>query len=181
MKQLFANLTSFVLAAACLALLCATPASLRAATIKVTNTADSGPGSLRAALASAGNGDTIDATGVSGTITLTSGQLSVPNSVTVLGPGSDRLTISGNNASRVFDVTGTNLTIRGLTIANGHGALYGTGIKTAAAGGSVAIIDCVITNNDTTLDGGGIWNAPGVTMTVSNCTIYGNNADGGAR
>ena len=36
--------------------------------IVVTNTNDSGPGSLRDALAAANDGDTIDATGVSGTI-----------------------------------------------------------------------------------------------------------------
>ena len=47
-----------------------------AVTITVNNTADSGAGSLRGALASALDGDTIDATGISGTITLTTGQLS---------------------------------------------------------------------------------------------------------
>ena len=45
--------------------------------IVVTNTNDSGPGALRDALAVANDGDTIDATGVSGTILLTSGQLNV--------------------------------------------------------------------------------------------------------
>ena len=49
--------------------------SARSTTITVTNTNDSGPGSLRDALAVANDGDTIDATGVSGTILLTSGQL----------------------------------------------------------------------------------------------------------
>jgi len=45
--------------------------------ILVTNTSDSGPGSLRDALAVAREGDTIDATGVSGTILLTSGELQI--------------------------------------------------------------------------------------------------------
>lgn len=45
------ELTSVVLAAAVwLALLCTEPGSLRAATLTVTSTADSGPGSLRAAI-----------------------------------------------------------------------------------------------------------------------------------
>jgi len=69
------------------ALLCTATTSGLGATIIVTNTADSGSGSLRSALASAGNGDTIDATGVSGSILLTSGQLVVNKSVTILGPG----------------------------------------------------------------------------------------------
>src|SRR6267142_2196725 len=66
------------------ALLCAVTTSALAATITVTNTADSGSGTLRAALASASSGDTIDTTGLSGTILLTSGELSVSNSVDVL-------------------------------------------------------------------------------------------------
>src|SRR5258707_6701739 len=43
--------------------------------IVVTCINDSGPGSLRDALAIANDGDRIDATGVSGTILLTSGEL----------------------------------------------------------------------------------------------------------
>ena len=52
-------------------------------TIVVTNTSDSGPGSLRNALAIANDGDTIDATGVSGTISLTSGELQITHAVTI--------------------------------------------------------------------------------------------------
>jgi len=46
--------------------------------IPVTSTADSGAGTLRDPLASATDGDNIDATGVSGTILLTSGELRAP-------------------------------------------------------------------------------------------------------
>src|SRR6478735_997845 len=56
--------------------------------IVVTNTNDSGPGSLRDALAIANDGDTIDATGVSGTIVLTIGELQITHSVITNGPGS---------------------------------------------------------------------------------------------
>jgi hypothetical protein len=65
------------------ALLCAVPTSALAATFVVTNTADSGSGTLRSALVSATNGDTIDATGISGTILLSNAELVVSNSVTV--------------------------------------------------------------------------------------------------
>lgn len=54
----------------CLAWLGATPLELPAATLTVTSLADSGPGTLRSALANAAAGDTISCC-VTGTITLT--------------------------------------------------------------------------------------------------------------
>jgi hypothetical protein len=91
-----------------------------AATLIVTSTADSGPGTLRDALASATDGDTIDATGISGTILLTNGELLVNNSVTILGPGPTHLAVDGNATSRVFHITNAvSALIAGLTITNG--------------------------------------------------------------
>ena len=169
--------SSLTITAAFLALLCAMPVKLRAATITVTSTADSGPGTLRAALASAASGDTIDVTGVSGTIPLTSGELLVSKSVTIHGPGPAALTVSGEYASRVFNVTGANVTIRGLTIAYGYGNLNGAGINAGGSPGSViAVSDCVVNNNYSSTNGGGIFNSPGLAMTISNCTICGNYA-----
>src|SRR5437667_5664826 len=124
-------------------------------TITVTSTADSGAGTLRAALASATNRDTIDASGVAGTILLTSGDLLVPNSVTILGSGPANLTVNGNAASRAFNISGTVVTIAGLTITNGK-----------ASGGFPAN------------SGGGIYTGPG-TLTVSNCAFSGNSAQFG--
>src|SRR5438093_7741809 len=76
--------------------------------ITVTNTNDSGPGSLRQALADVNDGDTIDFA-VTGTIALTSGGLVVDKSVTISGPGPTLLTVSGyvtlNAGFRVFYVT----------------------------------------------------------------------------
>src|SRR5207248_4618597 len=79
--------------------------SAHAATIMVTNTNDNGPGSLRQALALANDGDTIDATGVSGVITLSTGVLLVNKTVTINGSGADLLAVDGNAASAVFHVT----------------------------------------------------------------------------
>ena len=62
---------------------------------------DSGAGSLRAAIAIAHSGDTIDfAQGLHGTITLTSSDLPISDSVTINGPGANKLSVSGNNSSR---------------------------------------------------------------------------------
>jgi len=56
-----------------------------AATITVTNTDDSGGGSLRQAIIDATAGDTIDFD-VAGTITITTGQIVINKDLTVEGP-----------------------------------------------------------------------------------------------
>ena len=130
--------------------------SARAATITVTSTDDSGPGTLRDALANAANGDTVDATSVTGVITLTSGELYVQTSVTIVGPGPGSLAVNGNGTGRVFHIRrGKTVTISGLTITNGF------------------LGDLQVPY----VHGGGIWNE-NATLTVSNCTISGNSVAG---
>ena len=115
-------MSKITLAAICLSLACTLTIQAHASTITVTNTNDNGPGSLRQALVDVNDGDTIDATEVSGTITLTSGQLLVDKSVTINGAGAKVLAIDGNATSRVFQtVTGAKtVSISGLTIRNGQ-------------------------------------------------------------
>src|SRR5881275_2250201 len=105
----------------CLALVCAAAVSAHANIITVTNTNDSGPGSLRQALADANDGDTINFA-VTGTIGLTSGELLAAKDITISGPGAGNLAINGNANSRVFHIgSGQTVTISGLTITNGAG------------------------------------------------------------
>ena len=160
-------------------------------TITVTSTADSGTGTLRAALASAANGDTIDASGVTGTILLTSGELLVPNNVTILGPGPANLAVDGNAASRVFHISGAAVTIAGLAITNGYasgafpanngGGIYNDGVFGSA---TLTVSNCACSGNSASQDGGGIYSYGAfgsATLTVSNCAFSGNSAsrDGG--
>jgi len=77
-------------------LFCTMAMQAHAATITVINTNDSGPGSLRQALANANNGDRINFA-VTGTITLTSGGLGITKNVTISGPGANRLSINGTS------------------------------------------------------------------------------------
>lgn len=93
-------------------------------TIVVANCNDSGPGSLRDAVASAGDGGSVDLTTLTcSTITLTSGAIVIAGyGVTVLGPGASALTIDGNNSDRVIDHLGTgSLNIFGVSVAHGLG------------------------------------------------------------
>src|SRR5437667_7100777 len=147
-------------------------------TITVTSTADSGPGTLRAALASAANGDMIDVSGVTGTILLTSGELLVPNSVTICGPGPANLAVDGNAASRVFHISGGVVTIAGLTITNGWASggfptNSGGGIYTGS--GTLTVSNCVLNGNSAQSGGGRIFGDHSI-LTVSASTLSGNSA-----
>src|SRR6187431_3293219 len=95
----------------------------RALDLLVYNNSDGPAGSLRQAISdnnALGGGNTIVFSNiVTGTITLSGGELLVTRDVNIVGPGDKVLTISGNNASRVFHLTNSTANISGLTIANG--------------------------------------------------------------
>src|ERR1700676_3056952 len=94
------------MALAVLALSSASPTL--AATITVTNLNDSGPGSLRNAIASASSGEIINFSEM-GTIILHT-PLYINTSLTISGPGASKLPISGRNSVQVFVIT------RGITV-----------------------------------------------------------------
>ncbi|MBN1510932.1 MAG: hypothetical protein JXB13_02875 [Phycisphaerae bacterium] len=171
--------TVLAVSAASWVLLWAASFAARGAVLPVTSAADSGEGSLREALAGANDGDVIDASGVAGTITLTSGPLLVAGSLTVVGPGADALTVSGDSACRVFQISGSHVTIQDLTIADGFSAESGGGIHISSGSGSLVVLQgCFIAGNSTTLGGGGIWSSGGARLIVLRCVISGNSASG---
>jgi len=155
--------------------------------ITVTNTNDSGSGSLRSALASAVNGDTIDFDlTYPATIALTTGQLVVGSSVTIRGPGANNLTVDGNANDRAFYISlGATVTIDGVSIRNGHvaGSIAGGGIYNDHA--TLTLSNCTVSGNSAG-SGGGIFNNGGsralfgsAALTVNNCTVSGNSAGAG--
>jgi hypothetical protein len=154
-------------------LLAATTMSAHAATITVTNRNDSGPGSLRQALANANNGDRINFA-VTGAITLTSGGLSIAKNVTISGPGANHLSINGNQASSVFAIAfERTATISGLTITNG-----GVGIWNQQ--GTVSVSNCVLSGNSfaALYNNYAAQGSGGASMTVANSIVSNNSGTG---
>ena len=167
-----------------------TIASLNAATITVTdisdNVASPVAGSLRAAIVAATDGDTIDFdVSMAGTITLAGAELPVGKSLTILGPGAATLAVSGNDLSRVFNITaGKTVNVVGLTIrdgksANGTADGVDAAVRAGQHGGAIlnagilTLTDCDIA--DSTAGHGG-----SVTDTSGTGAMGGNGGSGGA-
>lgn len=141
----------------------------------VLNTNDSGPGSLRQTLLNAPGSSTVtfDPALSGQTIILTNGQIILKTNVFIEGPA-DGIYISGNGASRVFQVnSGTAAILALLTITNGNagsgnfgGAIYVTG------GAEVELIACTLAGNSSS-QGGAIENEGSLTM--ESCTLAGNH------
>ena len=128
-----------------------------------------------------GSGDGTDFTSGAKTITLTNGQLSITGNVTITGPGADLLTINATNVSRIFSINNddacsqTNVAISGLTLTGGNG--NGNSGGAILSRENMTVSNCTISGNEASYDGGGIYNT-GIyntgTLTVSNSTISGN-------
>ena len=126
---------------------------------------------------------TFDSTvfGTAQTIKLASGQLELSDTTgteTITGP-SGGLTISGGNASRVFQVDeGVTASITGLTISGGRAIGNGGGVSNS---GTLTMTGCTVSGNTAvygagTSYGGGIYNNG--TLTLTGSTITANFASG---
>jgi predicted outer membrane repeat protein len=143
--------------------------------IAVENLDDAGPGSLRQAIDDIASGGTITFD-VTGTITLTTGQLFVDKDLTIDGPGAALLAVSGNNAQRVLHVaSGAVVTVEGVTIRNGFDTGDGAGINVDQS--TLTLINAVVAHN-VTLHGGGGLAGNDATITLAGSTFHDNSADG---
>ncbi|MCC5643060.1 DUF4347 domain-containing protein [Nostoc sp. CHAB 5824] len=153
-----------------------TPTPVNTDTV-VTNTNDSGSGSLRQAILNANTtlgADTIIFAGVftdatPDIITLTSGKLMITDDITILATGASNLTISGNNVSSVFEISGsgTGASIDGLKIANANDLLSSILLNSNA---SLSLTNSTVSDNTGAV--GGIFNKG--TLSLTNTTVSGN-------
>jgi predicted outer membrane repeat protein len=141
----------------------------------VVNTSDAGAGSLRDAVtqanAAAGHDQIqFNLSGCPCTITLLS-ELATTGELTVIGPGTSKLTLSGNNANRIFSTTAGNpLHLSEMTLANGFHASQGGG---AVSAGDLSLTNVIVRNSSATF-GGGV-NTTGA-LTLMNTTFDSNTA-----
>ncbi|WP_436794005.1 right-handed parallel beta-helix repeat-containing protein [Actinospongicola halichondriae] len=154
-----------------------------AATFTVDTNSDTvaadGLTSLREAIDGASDGDTITFDpSVTGTITLSLGQITIDDAITVDGPGEDTLSISGNGASRIFYINaGGTVTIDGLTLEDGReGGSSGGAVRSEET--DLTITDSRFEDNYANGSGGAVF-IDGADLTVSGSTFYDNAAGQG--
>ena len=166
--------SGFMRLAAVLALLCLGSAGAWAATCTVNNANNSGAGSLRACILSAGSGDTIQITATS-TITLASALPDITHNLTITGPGANKLTIDGGGSYQIFNITAGTVSISGLKLSSGISA--GSGAAISQTAGSLTVTGCEFANNTSSVEGGAIY--AGGSLTVSSSTFTGNSSQSG--
>jgi hypothetical protein len=179
------------------ALLCTLAAAVHpgaaTAAITVSNTNDSGPGSLRQAIADAAPAESIVVP--AGIYTLTTGELRIANSLTIAGSGAAGTIIQAGDQSRVFHTSGpaSDITIAGVTISGGE-TRPAPGAQLAQGGGvlnndaTLTLADDVIKDSiadadgdggsgaGSTAEGGGVYSARPGTLHLLDMKILSNSA-----
>lgn len=167
-----------------------------AATLVVTKTEDTDDRScdadcsLREAIKFAAPGDTVTFSPLFDspqTIGLGLGQIEINKPITITGPGSSILSISGNNSNRIFQIqSGGDIFITGLTLRNGasHASNFAFGGAIVIAESSLTLNDVVLRNNRTSVSppgnepgwgyGGAIYSGSNTTLTLINSKIMDN-------
>ena len=165
----------------------AAPSFVCPPSVTVANNADSGPGSLRQAITTVCSGGTITFDN-DYTITLASQLDIATKTITISGAG-HTITLSGNNAVRIFHVGDEvggegNLTIDHLNIVNGASKVDECAGSAVACGGGLmleylstaTVSNSTFANNDGGMEGGAIFSYYGNPLTVTNSTFINNHA-----
>jgi predicted outer membrane repeat protein len=175
----FPTVTRALIHILCMATLAALSTTALAAV--VTNLSDSGAGSLRqAVIDTADGGEVTFQTGLTGTITLSTGEIALGKSLTISGPGSDDITVKAASTSRIFNVSSGTFVVKDLTLEGGGGTVSGDG-------GLIRCLDdlivryCKLKDGKASLDGGAVYLTGGELQCFNNA-FQGNQAgaNGGA-
>jgi hypothetical protein len=165
----------------------------------VTSDDDSGPGTLRQAIADAAPGDTIrfslhrmKSFGFDGSDTIAlKSSLTIDKDLNIVGPGPAKVLVARSTkkktpAFRLFNVNGGNVRISGLSLFNGR-ALNPDGASDNLGGailnfGTLTISNCVIAFNEARTENGGVGYGGGIfsvgPLTVVDSTISNNEVSG---
>jgi RTX calcium-binding nonapeptide repeat (4 copies) len=156
-------------------------ATAQAADFTVSNLNDSGAGSLRQAIldanATPGADRVLFQSTLSGQITLGSTLPGITDATEVLGPGPEKLTVSGNNNSGILYVNtppGTPVTVSGLKLTGGSRENGGAILSKYA---ELTVVNAVVSGNTATSIGGGGIVSDGGSLTLRSSTVSGNSAD----
>jgi len=151
--------------------------------VTVTTAADSGPGSLRKAIAGVCTGGSVafDPVLAGQTITLASGPITLARNVSIDASAAPGVTLSGNHASRVLVVeAGVTAGVTGLTLADGYGFQLAGGVLN---NGTLTLDHAAVRNNAMSTSagefwqgGGGIYNGDGATLSLVDSTVADNTA-----
>jgi hypothetical protein len=159
----------------------------------VTSCADDGsPGTLRTVVAGALPGDTIDMSGlpgadpacVAGTITLSTGVISISSNLTLKGPANATLALAGSGTDRILASSAASLRIEDLTIRHGRGVAKGGCIASTAEIllDHSMVTDCIVTGASKYAQGaalgGGIYAS---SVMLTNGSSVASNAANGAK
>lgn len=156
----------------------------------VTTPTDDGPGSLRRAIADALPGDTIRFARTLPPLILLRSTLVIDKDLTILGPGPQKLMLIRHFGAqtpgfRIFEVRSGNVTIAGLSIANGRAVNpdgqsdnLGGGIFNA---GALTVSNCVLAHNVALAEAGGNGFGGGIftlgPLTVIDSTLRANRVN----
>ncbi|WP_420629977.1 hypothetical protein [Candidatus Leptofilum sp.] len=145
-------------------------AALPSATFTVSNTNDSGAGSLRQAILDANSSvgeDVIEVTAV-GTVALLSPLPTITDTVKVEGSGVDLFIVDGQGLHRVFDIGLTAVTLADLTIQQGSAADAdgrGGGIRSTGIGLTLDSVNILSSTAES--HGGGVYVTGGLIVSDS--------------
>ncbi|MCA8936055.1 MAG: right-handed parallel beta-helix repeat-containing protein [Planctomycetes bacterium] len=143
--------------------------------LTVTNTNDTGTGSLRWAVLVIGPGGTVvfDAPLAGQTITPNT-TITLSNAMTISGPTNSGITIDGGGSVRLFNVF-DDLTLESLVLKNGSSPTGNSG-AIFVANGDLTVTDCTFENN--TALGYGVMLLSNGTLNATRCTFKGSSVPG---